>query len=66
MSANGYQQHGDVSSYNAAQPAQAASSVQSPDQVGWYFVERYYTILNQTPDQVSVSNHCYSGPIYLY
>lgn len=40
----------------ATAPAATTSTAQSPDQIGWFFVESYYTNLNQNPDQVGVSN----------
>jgi len=50
--------------YNAAaggsQYAENGNSGEKPsstdkDQVGWYFVERYYSILSEKPDQLHVS-----------
>jgi len=39
----------------AAQPEQQAQSQEIPkDEVGWYFVEQYYTTLNKTPERLNV------------
>ncbi|KAH8723941.1 hypothetical protein GQ44DRAFT_619180 [Phaeosphaeriaceae sp. PMI808] len=38
---------------NASQPAQQAPPSEVPkDEVGWYFVEQYYTTLSKTPDRL--------------
>lgn len=38
-----------------AQPAQQAAASEIPkDEVGWYFVEQYYTTLSKTPDRLYV------------
>ena len=39
----------------STQPAQAAAEPQpAKDEIGWYFVEQYYTTLNKTPERVHV------------
>lgn len=39
-----------------AQPAQQAPANEIPkDEVGWYFVEQYYTTLSKSPDRLYVS-----------
>lgn len=39
----------------ASQPAQQAAASEIPkDEVGWYFVEQYYTTLSKTPDRLYV------------
>jgi hypothetical protein len=41
---------------SASQPAQEASASDIPkDEVGWYFVEQYYTTLSKSPDRLYVS-----------
>jgi len=58
MASNGYPQQGETISPATATMSASQSSgstAQPPDQVGWYFVEQYYTILGKNPDQVSVS-----------
>lgn len=38
-----------------SQPAQQASASEIPkDEVGWYFVEQYYTTLSKSPDRLYV------------
>ncbi len=32
----------------------------SKDEVGWYFVEQYYTTLSKSPEKLHVSIHLYS------
>ena len=40
----------------ASQPAQQAAASEIPkDEVGWYFVEQYYTTLSKSPDRLYVS-----------
>lgn len=44
----------------SAQPDQQhgqTPDVPKDDEVGWYFVEQYYTTLNKSPDRVHVSFH---------
>jgi hypothetical protein len=37
----------------ASQPAQQAAASEIPkDEVGWYFVEQYYTTLSKSPDRL--------------
>lgn len=50
-------------SYNQAQSASAAPASSSnaqpeipKDEVGWYFVEQYYTTLSRTPEKLYVSS----------
>lgn len=39
----------------AAQPAQQAPASEVPkDEVGWYFVEQYYTTLSKSPERLYV------------
>jgi hypothetical protein len=41
----------------ASQPAQQASAAEVPkDEVGWYFVEQYYTTLSKSPERLYVSH----------
>jgi hypothetical protein len=41
----------------ASQPAQQATASEIPkDEVGWYFVEQYYTTLSKSPDRLYVSH----------
>jgi hypothetical protein len=42
-----------------AQPAQPASEI-AKDEVGWYFVEQYYTTLSKSADRLFVSELCLS------
>ena len=46
-SAGGYQGQAAQSSGNSEVPK---------DEVGWYFVEQYYTTLNKTPERLHVSS----------
>lgn len=42
-----------------SQPAQQAAASEIPkDEVGWYFVEQYYTTLSKSPDRLYVSRNC--------
>ncbi|KAF2867895.1 hypothetical protein BDV95DRAFT_501674 [Massariosphaeria phaeospora] len=44
---------GYVTSQNAPTPANNASTSEIPkDEVGWYFVEQYYTTLSKSPDRL--------------
>ncbi|KAF8430486.1 hypothetical protein BGX38DRAFT_1232145 [Terfezia claveryi] len=57
MASNGYPQQGESTSpatttMSAGQSS--GSTAKPPDQVGWYFVEQYYTTLGKNPDQVSL------------
>lgn len=50
----------NASSYSASgsQPNQSSSTAASEipkDEVGWYFVEQYYTTLSRSPDKLYVS-----------
>ncbi|MBE7179618.1 MAG: hypothetical protein INR71_00120 [Terriglobus roseus] len=47
--------YGAPSSNNASNPAEAPSV----EEVGWYFVERYYTTMSKKPDNLFV---CCCGP----
>ena len=39
----------------ASQPAQQAAASEIPkDEVGWYFVEQYYTTLSKSPERLHV------------
>jgi hypothetical protein len=48
----------------AAQPAATQTGANTStseipkDEVGWYFVEQYYTTLSKSPDRLSVSFSC--------
>lgn len=43
-------------SANVSQPAQSTAASEIPkDEVGWYFVEQYYTTLSRSPDKLYVS-----------
>lgn len=56
MASNGYPQQGEnTTQQNATASQTSGSTAQEPGQIGWYFVEQYYTILGQTPEQISVS-----------
>lgn len=35
----------------------SAQSSTGPEEVGWYFVQQYYTTLNKTPERLHVSFH---------
>lgn len=40
----------------SSQPGNGASTSEIPkDEVGWYFVEQYYTTLSKSPDRLYVS-----------
>lgn len=45
------------------QPADAGSNANSKDlakdEVGWYFVEQYYTTLSKSPEKLHVGRPCY-------
>lgn len=43
---------------NQTQQQQASPGDMSKDEVGWYFVEQYYTTLNKTPERLHVSFPC--------
>jgi hypothetical protein len=51
--------NGSAHSYDTfqqSQPAQQAAASEIPkDEVGWYFVEQYYTTLSKSPDRLYVS-----------
>ena len=58
MASNGYPQQGETATSHHATISggqTTGGTPQPPDQVGWYFVEQYYTTLNHNPDQVGVS-----------
>jgi hypothetical protein len=45
-----------------SQPAQQAPASEIPkDEVGWYFVEQYYTTLSKSPDRLYVCIPCASN-----
>lgn len=51
--------NGNVSQqgYDATASAQNPTTSDIPkDEVGWYFVEQYYTTLSRTPDKLYVSS----------
>ncbi|KAF3937166.1 hypothetical protein ABW19_dt0200956 [Dactylella cylindrospora] len=41
-----------VNGGNGPSAAPASSATTSPEEIGWYFVESYYTTLNKTPDRL--------------
>lgn len=45
--------------YTAGAPADAGADNNnlSKDEVGWYFVEQYYTTLSKSPEKLHVSPH---------
>lgn len=50
----------------ASQPAQQAAASEIPkDEVGWYFVEQYYTTLSKSPDRLYVSRMLISNLVFL-
>ena len=51
-----YAQGYDSYQQTASQPEQQAPASEIPkDEVGWYFVEQYYTTLSKSPDRLYVS-----------
>jgi hypothetical protein len=53
--AQGYDSYAASQQQSASQPAQQASASEIPkDEVGWYFVEQYYTTLSKSPDRLYV------------
>ncbi|KAL1611496.1 hypothetical protein SLS59_000215 [Nothophoma quercina] len=51
--AQGYDSYAASQQQTASQPAQQASASEIPkDEVGWYFVEQYYTTLSKSPDRL--------------
>lgn len=55
-SANGATAYGATQQPAAGQSDNSASTSEIPkDEVGWYFVEQYYTTLSKTPDKLYVS-----------
>ncbi|KAF3004216.1 hypothetical protein E8E13_007022 [Curvularia kusanoi] len=51
--AQGYDSYGASQQQTASQPAQQAPASEIPkDEVGWYFVEQYYTTLSKSPDRL--------------
>jgi hypothetical protein len=47
--------HYDDFQQQTAQPAQQAAAEIPKDEVGWYFVEQYYTTLSKSPERLYVS-----------
>lgn len=44
--------------YSSAQSQQQQSAVDVPkDEVGWYFVEQYYTTMSKNPEKLYVRQH---------
>lgn len=43
-----------TSSETSSTPAAASNSNLSKDEVGWYFVEQYYTTLSKSPEKLHV------------
>lgn len=59
--AQGYEGYAS-SQQNASQPAQQAPASEIPkDEVGWYFVEQYYTTLSKSPDRLYVCTRILPG-----
>lgn len=62
MATNGNTNHQEQFASTTAVPADAtqtandASSSPSKDEVGWYFVEQYYTTLSKNPSKLHVSH----------
>ncbi|KAJ4345184.1 hypothetical protein N0V95_005861, partial [Ascochyta clinopodiicola] len=51
--APGYDAYASSQQQTASQPAQQAPASEIPkDEVGWYFVEQYYTTLSKSPDRL--------------
>ncbi|UPX13735.1 uncharacterized protein EKO05_0004234 [Ascochyta rabiei] len=51
--AQGYDAYASSQQQSAGQPAQQAPASEIPkDEVGWYFVEQYYTTLSKSPDRL--------------
>ena len=46
---------GTPSDAPSASNTAAADSTTSKDEVGWYFVQQYYTTLSKNPDKLHVS-----------
>lgn len=66
MAANG--NFAQQEQYKAAEQApsggadsNAANNNLSKDEVGWYFVEQYYTTLSKSPEKLHVSLHVQRG-----
>jgi hypothetical protein len=56
-SANSAAGYGGAQQQSTGQPSNSAAAPDgiSKDEVGWYFVEQYYTTLSKTPDKLYVS-----------
>lgn len=52
---NGQSAYGAAPSTNAATSTSGTSDIPK-DEVGWYFVEQYYTTLSRSPEKLYVSN----------
>lgn len=51
--AQGYDSYASSQQQTGSQPAQQAPASEVPkDEVGWYFVEQYYTTLSKSPDRL--------------
>lgn len=62
--AQGYDNYAASQQQSASQPAQQAPASEIPkDEVGWYFVEQYYTTLSKSPDRLYV---CYAASAALH
>ncbi|KAF2132193.1 hypothetical protein P153DRAFT_285250 [Dothidotthia symphoricarpi CBS 119687] len=48
----GYDNFGSSQQQTSSQPAQQAPAEIPKDEVGWYFVEQYYTTLSKSPDRL--------------
>lgn len=60
MATNGVN-HDDYTA--AAQQAEKQNKDLAKDEVGWYFVEQYYTTLGKSPEKIHVSIICHQGLI---
>ena len=58
MNSNAASYHPGPASTSSNGPAPEGKSDISKDEVGWYFVEQYYTTLSKSPDRLYVSRMC--------
>ena len=52
------EQYAATSAVESANATGASTSNLPKDEVGWYFVEQYYTTLSKSPDKLHVSAAC--------
>ena len=45
-------QHASTASQSTTASASGSSAKADPQEIGWYFVEQYYTTLSKSPDQM--------------